>query len=97
MANHLSRVLESTELVHHVNGDRLDNRLENLEIMTPGQHMSHHVGGKKQFYGQRLCACGCGQMVTTPDKSRRPVRYLRGHQFENISRKAKEETTVWPA
>lgn len=30
------------ELLHHRNGDRLDNRLENLELMTRSEHSTHH-------------------------------------------------------
>ncbi len=34
MSEYLGRKLEPREIVHHLNGDKLDNRLENLEIMT---------------------------------------------------------------
>ena len=47
----LDRELTGDETVHHKNHDSLDNRPENLAIMTVHQHLSYHAKEKHKKAG----------------------------------------------
>ena len=49
MEKHLKKFLTRDEIIHHKNGNTLDDRICNLELSNQSKHMSHH----KTLYWQK--------------------------------------------
>lgn len=50
MEQHLGRHLEAHEIPHHINGDKTDNEIENLQLMDTRVH-SKMTDGLRGYYG----------------------------------------------
>ena len=42
MEKHLNRYLTREEHIHHINGDKTDNRIDNLQIVSSSEHNKVH-------------------------------------------------------
>ena len=68
MEQHLERELLSTEDVHHINGVRHDNRIENLQVIDHGEHTKFHNLNREGARTYTLSPEGYNQRVETCKK-----------------------------
>jgi hypothetical protein len=61
MEEHIGRKLKRGEQVHHINGKRTDNRIENLELINIKDHTRLHHKGKINIQPFNMICEQCGK------------------------------------
>ena len=56
--NSVGRILDQGEMVHHIDGDKANNCLDNLEIMSTSGHARHHANERSKPLVDCECSCG---------------------------------------
>lgn len=93
METHLGRQLAPGEVVHHINEDPTDDRIENLEVMSESEHKRMHARARRAAdratwtheWTKSFAACvGCGSS-DSPHAGRGYCRKCYWHHVRKVA------------
>ena len=85
MENHIKRLLAPNEVVHHINGCKKDNRVENLEILSSSLHAKHH----SLLHGKKYVELKCPECNTLFVRAKNNSHIVNGNMYSCCSAKCR--------
>jgi hypothetical protein len=73
MENHLGRILNDNEVVHHINEQKKDNRIENLEVLDFREHIRFH----KFQQGKNMVVLKCPSCGEEFEREKRQTHLIK--------------------
>jgi predicted RNA-binding Zn-ribbon protein involved in translation (DUF1610 family) len=83
MENHINRLLLDNEIVHHIDENKHNNDIDNLELMDRAEHTRHHFKTGRTFI--KFTCPNCGIVF---DKE---IRQIKKNTIPKCSRKCNGE------
>lgn len=78
----LGRYLGSNEHIHHINRNKLDNRIENLRLVSNSEHFSIHRSNSHIDTSDRSCnQCGSHETLLEKPKDRYKTPYPKWYHL----------------
>lgn len=68
MSQYIGRPIYNDEVVHHINGDKQDNRIENLQLMSASEHSKLHSNEKQKHLWKDFSSRG-NKIIVIPKES----------------------------
>lgn len=63
MARHLGRFLKDNEVIHHIDHDKTNNHISNLEILTQSSHAKTHADEHRTTFIKDYQCDQCGKII----------------------------------
>lgn len=86
MENHLNKILDiDKEIVHHINGNTKDNRVENLQVMERIEHILYH----SRLRGSTYVDLKCPECKVSFTRRKNNTHLTRGGKYTSCCRRCK--------
>jgi hypothetical protein len=98
MSEYIKRPLKSQEYVDHIDGNKLNNDIKNLQILTPLKHNQKHRGIRKKVkcnickkitINKKYCCwkCNCiGQRKCKRPSKKQLINLLKNNYFTEVAK-----------